>query len=163
MVSKLQAVKSSQVKSSLKKIKHNGTVHASSLTEQTVSVKSLSVHSSNCVQRPGPANNDVANARAQDVEIMRAHRLLHARKAGLTSVGCSSRARELARLSTNGLLRNSTCLPLFQGHDDKAAPIASLQTTQRILSPCLPRLFRKRCRPLSRSRPGLSVARQGAL
>ena len=88
-----------------------------------------------------PATNDVANARAHEMEIIRAHRLLHARKAGLTSEGCSSRARELARLSTNWTCSRCPWPRRRRGTDRQP-------TTLRILSPCPPWPFRRYCRPL---------------
>ena len=116
------------------KVKLNATQCApqASLNKQPASGVSPSAPATAC-NALGPANNDVANARAHEMEIMRAHRLLHARKAGLTSVGCSSRARELARLSTNWIASELHLPPIFQDHDNEAAPIA----TQQLSAVCL--------------------------
>ena len=95
----------------------------------------------------------MASARAHEKEIIRAHRLLCARRAGLTSVGCSSRALELARLSTNWIASEP-----YPGHDGEAAPIAS----QQLCVFCLlvrPGPLANAAVHSGRSRPGLSVAR----
>ena len=72
--------------------------HAS-LNKATASGGSPSAPATACIAL-GPATNDVANARAHEMEIIRVHRRLQARKAGLASAGGSSRAHELATLST---------------------------------------------------------------
>ena len=79
--------------------------------------------------------------------------LLHARKAGLTSVGCSSRARELARLSTNWIA-SELHLP----------PVSRASTTRRLQSLCVFCVL-VRTGPFANTAGswlGLSVARQDA-
>ena len=92
---------------------------------------------------------------------MCAHRLLHARKAVLTSVGCSSRARQLARLSSNWIASELHLPPVSRAYDTKAAPIASQQLSVFCLLVC-PGSFANVAVHSSTSWPRLSVARQGA-
>ena len=95
------------------------------LNKATASGASPSAPATACIAL-GAATSDVANARAHETEIMRAHRRLQARKAGFANAGGSSQARELGKLSTNWIA-SELHLPRFQGHDDEATPIALQQ------------------------------------
>ena len=133
----------------MKKIKHNGTVRASSLTEQTDSVRSLSVRSSNSVERLGSRQQRRGECSCA-VEIVRP-------SSPPCQEGWPHQCGLLLRCSRAGQTFNQrfrTPAPRFQGHDNKAPPIASQQLSAFVSLSALSQTW-----PSTWADPGL-VARQ---
>ena len=148
----------SQVKSKEKKNKHNGILRASSLAEQTDSVRSLSVSSSNSLQRPG-------SCQQRRGECSCAGYGDHARPSSPPcQEGWPHQCGLLLPCSTAGQTFNELdCFGTppatrFQGHDNKAAPVASQQLSVFCFLVC-PGSFAHVAVHSGSSRPRLSVAR----